>query len=164
MVPHLIQLGDAIEGFCSIFCKQVEITLVLYERFQIVVLVFRFYFSFSHFRVSKLDDFWLKMRISDIDTPASYLLVKGQIKEVFKSSAPTLSDSLVTYCSLKGQDRAKMFFTAAHRNVGYVIDHLGDRPIDTYSTLDAASFRDWLVERDLSPSSISGIFPLSGQS
>ncbi len=86
------------------------------------------------------------------------MLVKGQIKEVFKSSAPTRSDSLVTYCSLKGQDRAKMFFTAAHRNVGYVIDHLGDRPIDTYSTLDAASFRDGLVERDLSPSSISRIF------
>ena len=61
-------------------------------------------------------------------------------------------------CSLKGLDRAKMFFTAAHRNVGYVIDHLGDRPIDTYSTLGAASFRDWLVERDLSPSSISRIF------
>ena len=52
----------------------------------------------------------------------------------------------------------KMFFTAAHRNVGYVIKHLGDRPIDTYSTLDAASFRDWLVERDLSSSSISRIF------
>ena len=112
----------------------------------------------SHALASKLDDFWLKMRILDIDTPASHLLVKGQIKEVFKSSAPTLSDSLATYCSLKGQDRAKMFFTAAHRNVGYVIDHLGDRPIDTYSTLDAASFRDWLVERDLSPSSISRIF------
>ena len=68
----------------------------------------------SHALASKLDDFWLKMRISDIDTPASHLLVKGQIKEVFKSSAPTLSDSLATYCSLKGQDRAKMFFTAGH--------------------------------------------------
>ena len=112
----------------------------------------------SHALASKLDDFWLKMRISDIDTPASHLLVKGQTKEVFISSAPTLSDSLATYCNLKGKDRAKMFFTAANRNVGYVIQHLGNRPIDTYSSLDAASFRDWLVERDLSSSSISRIF------
>ena len=51
-----------------------------------------------------------------------------------------------------------MFFTAANRNVGYVIQHLGNRPIDTYSSLNAASFRDWLVERDLSSSSISRIF------
>ena len=51
-----------------------------------------------------------------------------------------------------------MFFTAGHRNVGQLIDHLGDRPIDTHSTLDAGLFRDWLVERDLSPSSISRIF------
>ena len=94
------------------------------------------------------------MRIPAIDTPASHLLVKGQKKEVFISSVPTLSDSLATYCRLKGQDRAKMFFTAAHGNFGYVIDHLGDCPIDTYSTLDAASFRGWLVYRDLSPSSI----------
>ena len=48
-----------------------------------------------------------------------------------------------------------MFFTAANRNVGYGIQHLGNRPIDTYSSLDAASFRDWLVERNLSSSSIS---------
>ena len=46
-------------------------------------------------------------------------------------------------------DRVVMFFTAANRNMGYVIQHLGDRPIDTYSSLDAASFRDWLVRRNL---------------
>ena len=44
------------------------------------------------------------------------------------------------------------------RNVGYVIDHLGDRPIDTYSSADAASFRDWLIARGLNVSSIARIF------
>ena len=42
--------------------------------------------------------------------------------------------------------------------MGYVLEHLGDRPIDTYSSADAASFRDWLIARDLNISSIYRIF------
>ena len=38
------------------------------------------------------------------------------------------------------------------------MDHLGDRPIDPYSSADAASFRDWLTKRGLTSSSISRIF------
>ena len=91
---------------------------------------------------SKLDDFWLQMRIADMDVPASHLLVRSKPKDVFTSYASSLSDALATYCSLKGADRTALFFTAAKRNVGYVLEHLGDRPIDTYSSADAASFRD----------------------
>jgi integrase len=107
---------------------------------------------------SKLDDFWLQMRIADMDVPASHLLVRGKPKDAFTSYASSLSDALATYCNLKGADRTALFFTAAKRNVGYVLEHLGDRPIDTYSSADAASFRDWLIERGLTTSSISRIF------
>ena len=107
---------------------------------------------------SKLDDFWLQMRISDMDVPASHLLVKSKPKDAFTSYASSLSDALATYCSLKGADRTALFFTAAKRNVGYVLEHLGDRPIDTYSSADAASFRNWLIDRGLTTSSISRIF------
>jgi integrase len=107
---------------------------------------------------SKLDDFWLQMRIADMDVPASHLLVRGKPKDAFTSYASLLSDALTTYCSLKGADRTALFFTAAKRNVGYVLEHLGDRPIDTYSSADAASFRDWLIDRGLTISSISRIF------
>ena len=71
---------------------------------------------------SKLDDFWLQMRIADMDLPASHLLVKGKPKDAFTSYASSLSDALATYCSLKGADRTGLFFTAAKRNVGYVLD------------------------------------------
>ena len=107
---------------------------------------------------SKLDDFWLQMRLADMDVPASHLLVKGKPKDAFTSFSSTLSDALATYFSLKGTDRTALFFTSAKRNVGYVLEHLGDRPIDTYSSADAASFRDWLIARDLNISSISRIF------
>jgi integrase len=133
-----------------------------YERSQIVICLKTKNKSAaikaSRSIASKLDDFWLQMRISDMAVPASHLLVKGKPKDVFTSYASSLSDALATYCSLKGADRTALFFTAAKRNVGYVLEHLGDRPIDTYSSADAASFRDWLIDRGLTISSISRIF------
>ena len=112
----------------------------------------------SRSMAAKLDDFWLQMRLSHLDVPASDRLVKQQPKEAFTSSAPKLSDALTKYCALKGADKGKLFFTVAERNVGYVIECLGDRPLDAYSSSDAAKFRDWLIDRSLSTSSIKRIF------
>ena len=91
---------------------------------------------------SKLDDFWLQMRISNMDVPAANLLTKGQPKESFTSCAPKLSDALEKYCRLKGKDHGEQFFKGANRNIGYVIQKLGDRPLDTYSSSEAAALRD----------------------
>ena len=112
----------------------------------------------SRSMAAKLDDFWLQMRVANFDVPASDKLTKQQPKETFKSSAPKLSDALMKYCALKGADKGKLFFTVADRNVGYVIEFLGDRPLDAYSSSDAAKFRDWLIDRSLSTSSIKRIF------
>ena len=43
---------------------------------------------------NKLDDFWLKMRISELEVPVSHLLIKSQPRETFTSYAPKLSDAL----------------------------------------------------------------------
>ena len=112
----------------------------------------------SNALASKLDDFWLQMRIGEMDVPASSLLIRGKPIKAFTSCGPKLSDALEKYCRLKGVDRAELFFKSAYRNVGYVIEHLGDRPIDAYCSSDAASFRDWLVVRGLLPASIKRIF------
>jgi len=112
----------------------------------------------SHSLASKLDNFWLQMRISQMEVPAAGLLITGQLTETFTSFAPKLSDALDTYCRLKGAGRTKQFFSAAHRNVESVIGRLGDRPVDTYSSSDAASYRDWLLEQSLTTSSIKRMF------
>jgi integrase len=112
----------------------------------------------SRSMASRLDDYWLQMRLTKMDVPAAHLMVKGRPKEAFTSSATTLSDALAKYCQLKGQGKPKHFFRAAERNTGYVIDLLGDRPVDTYSTADAAAFRDWLIDRGLAMSSTTRIF------
>ena len=112
----------------------------------------------SNSLASKLDDFWLKLRISNIDVPASNLLIKGQPANSFTSNFPKLSGALNKYCLLKGIGKSDQFFTVAKRNIGYVIDHLGDRPLDSYSTSDASSFRDELFRRKLSSTSVQRIF------
>ena len=73
---------------------------------------------------SKLDAFWLQIRISQLEAPASHLLIKDQPKESFTSYAPKLSDALKKYCRLMGAGRGKQFYAAAIRNIGYVIEHL----------------------------------------
>ena len=107
---------------------------------------------------AKLDDFWLQMRLSHLDVPASDRLIKQQPIQTFTSSAPKLSDALTKYCALKGADKGKLFFTVAERNLGYVTECLGDRPLDAYSSSDAAKFRERLIDRNLSTSSIKRIF------
>jgi len=106
----------------------------------------------------KLDDFWLLLRVANMNVPAADKLTAKQPLEALKSYAPTLSEALERYCRLKGVDKSKLFFTAAHRNVGYVIERLGDRSLDSYSSADAAKFRDWLIDKGLSTSSIRRIF------
>ena len=112
----------------------------------------------SYMIAGKLDDFWLQMRVSNMDVPAAALLVKPHSDPVKSSDAPKLSEALLNYCALKGVGKSKLFKTSAERNVGYVIQCLSDRPVDAYSTLDASKFRDWLIDRGLSTASIKRIF------
>ena len=112
----------------------------------------------SRSMAGKLDDFWLQLRVAKMDIPAVDKLNAHQPLKVVKSYAPKLSDALERYCRLKGGNKSELFFTAAHRNVGYVIERLGDRTLDSYSSADAAKFRDWLIDKGLSTSSIRRIF------
>ena len=106
----------------------------------------------------KLDDYWMKLRLSEMTVPAAHLLVNGRSSESFLSKHPKLSEAMERYMRLKGVGRSKTFFAAANRNIGYVIKQYGDRPIDAYSSADAANLRDYLVNRGLRISSVSRIF------
>ena len=106
----------------------------------------------------KLDDFWLQMRVSNMDVPAASLLVKPHGDAVKSSNAPKLSEALFNYCALKGVGKSKLFRASAERNIGYVVQCLGDKPVDSYSTFEASKFRDWLIDRGLSSASIKRIF------
>ena len=68
----------------------------------------------SRSMAAKLDDFWLQMRVANMDVPASDKLTKQQPKEAFTSSAAKLSDALTKYCALKGADKGKLFSQAIY--------------------------------------------------
>lgn len=106
----------------------------------------------------KLDDFWLQLRLSSMEVPAANLLIIDAQQKVQSSCSVSLTEARDMYCRLKSNGRGKLFFAVADRNVGYVVQCLGDRPVDGYSSADASSFRDWLVEKGLSTSSVKRIF------
>jgi integrase len=103
---------------------------------------------------SKLESYWLSLRLVAMDIPAAHLLVSNTEND---TKILTLSQAKTEYINLKGDGRSKTFFTSAERNTNYAISCLGDRPLDGYSTTDGGKFRDWLKGKSLSNSSIRRI-------
>ena len=118
--------------------------------------------SLSHARtasrslLARLEDYWLGLRLQRTDVPAAHLLVVP--KAQLDSSFPTIEDALELYLAVKGQSKGKLFFSHARRNISYVIACLGSRPLDCYSSADAATFRQWLTDKKLSNTSLARIF------
>ena len=75
-----------------------------------------------------------------------------------ETNTPKLSEAKDQYVRLKGNGRNKAFFQTADRAAAYVKEAIGDRPIASYSSSDAAHFRDWLLERGLSVDSVRRMF------
>ena len=105
----------------------------------------------------KLDDYWTSIRLTKMQVPAEHMLVsKPPVNS--NSNAPLLSEALSTYLKLKGEGKDKIFIRGANRNIKYVIELLGDLPIDEYSSKDASKFRDYLLDRGLLISSVKRVF------
>ena len=106
--------------------------------------------------LAKLEDYWLKLRIKDLDVPASHLLNESLS---VTAGMPTIEDALNLYLDIKGVGRSELFFRAARRNVRYLVTALGVRSLDKYSTNDASKFREWLIkEQKVGTSSVGRVF------
>ena len=103
---------------------------------------------------ARLDEYWMSLRIADLNIP-SILPVNGQVTT---ETVITLQQALQNYHSLKGTGKDDLFFRSSERFVRYVIEGLGDRPLDRYTSADAAAFRDQLFEKGLSSSSVKRTF------
>ena len=68
---------------------------------------------------------------------------------------PTLIDAPGVYVEQKGNGKAKSFRQSAERACGYVIDNCGNKPSAAYTRQDVLVFRDWLVARGLTGSSVT---------
>ena len=75
-----------------------------------------------------------------------------------QTNCPSLLDALEVYLEQKGKGRPKTFRVAAERSCNYLIGLCGNKPLSHYTRQDALQFRDWLVARGLTGSSITRNF------
>jgi len=103
--------------------------------------------------LSKLEDYWLGLRLKKMVIPAQHMLV-DPLADQPRSDLPTLLEAQDIYLSTKGVNKNPLFFTHTKRAVGYVVDLLGNKSLNLYTGLDAAKFRDKLIDRGLKISSV----------
>ena len=116
---------------------------------------------------AKLDAYWMQMRLAKTEVLGLSLIRDGMGVPAVKSSnvpsdrsleGPTLLDALNVYLEQKGNGKAKSFRQSAERACGYVIENCGNKPLAAYTRQDALVFRDWLVARGLTGSSVTRNF------
>ena len=83
----------------------------------------------------RLDERWLPMRLDAMGLNNAFT------NDVRTLPSPQLSEAMQLYLQLKGAGKAKTFQQAAIRNVGVVIEVIGDKPISDYTTIDAGKVR-----------------------
>jgi len=74
-----------------------------------------------------------------------------------EDNSPLLLDAVEMYLSIKGKTD-KTFIRTARRNATYVVKVLGNKPITSYATSEAAQFRDWCFEQDMSLNTVKRVF------
>ena len=116
---------------------------------------------------AKLDAYWTQMRLAKSEVLGLSLIKDGgdvhRLNSPYDPSegtfeGPTLLDALGVYLEQKGSGKAKSFRQSAERACGYVIDNCGNKPLAAYTRQDALIFRDWLVARGLTGSSVTRNF------
>ena len=108
--------------------------------------------KYSQAICQRLDERWLPMRLDALGL--GNVMANG----VKSLPSPTLSEAMRMYLQLKGVGKAKTFHQAAMRNVGVVVDVVGDRPIAEYSTIDAGRVRDAMMAKGLAVLSVKRTF------
>ena len=85
----------------------------------------------------RLEDYWLGLRLQQMDIPAIHLVKTDGLGD----ASPLIMDAVEMYLSIKGKED-RTFIRTARRNSEYVSKVLGNRPIASYSSSEAAQFRD----------------------
>jgi integrase len=102
----------------------------------------------------RLEDYWLGLRLQKMDIPALELVKSYDASD----GSCSLSKAKDLYIALKGVGKDKVFVRTATRNTEYVIKLLGDRPIGSYSSSEAAQFRDWCLKQGMTVRTVKRVF------
>jgi integrase len=103
----------------------------------------------------RLEDYWLGLRQQNMGIPAIQVVKSGEPHE---NDTLRLSEACELYLRLKGVGKDKVFIRTANRNTQYVTKLLGDRPISSYSSNEAAQFRDWCIGQGMGIKTVKRVF------
>ncbi|MDC0955008.1 tyrosine-type recombinase/integrase [Alphaproteobacteria bacterium] len=103
----------------------------------------------------RLEDYWLGLRLQNMDIPAIQVV---RSNDNLQDNTIKLSKACELYLRLKGAGKDKVFIRTANRNTGYVTKLLGDKPISSYSSNEAAQFRDWCIGQGMGIKTVKRVF------
>jgi integrase len=103
----------------------------------------------------RLEDYWLGLRLQNMDIPAIQVV---RASDEADDTTLLLSQACELYLRLKGVGKDKVFIRTANRNTQYVTKLLGDRPISSYSSNEAAQFRDWCIGQGMGIKTVKRVF------
>ena len=103
----------------------------------------------------QLEAYWSSIRVETITRG----LVSAPVAKVTPAGCGyDLLDAKEYYMKLKGKDRGHVFERTVERNTSYLIEAIGNRDLDEYTSSDGGVFRDFLVTKGLAISSIKRVF------
>ena len=103
----------------------------------------------------RIEDYWLGLRLQNMDIPAIQVVKSTDAHE---NDTLLMSEACELYLRLKGVGKDKVFRRTANRNTGYVTKLLGDRPVSSYSSSEAAQFRDWCIGQGMGIKTVKRVF------
>ena len=105
----------------------------------------------------RLDRYFESLRLERFHSQE--LGLKFDTNMVTDSDEPevTITDALDLYVRLKGTGRGKVFARTAERNANYLIECVGKTSLSDIKPTDAGKFRDHLIAKALSPSSVKRV-------
>ena len=75
----------------------------------------------------------------------------------YADNSASMTEALQIYLYLKSDKKPHAFATGATRNVDYLTEAIGNKPIASYTTIDAGKFRDWLIAKGMITSSLKRV-------
>jgi integrase len=113
---------------------------------------------------AKLEAYWASLRVAHATIPGSATCLTPPVNPASRAepkrqnNQPDLMQALQLYLDLKGKNRPRSFEAAATRTCNYLIGIAGNKPLGDYTRADALKFREWLIDRGLTGSSVTRNF------
>ena len=105
----------------------------------------------------RLDRYFESLRLERFHSQELGLKFDANMVTASDEPEVTITDALNQYVRLKGAGRGKVFARTAERNIGYLTECIGETSLSDIKPTDAGKFRDHLIFKGLSPSSVKRV-------